>query len=49
MLHLAQTLPPAILADRLGISENRAAGWTAAAQGDWARCAAHASRELQQA
>lgn len=47
LLHLAQTLPPALLADLLGISENRAADWTRAATGDWARYAAHASRQLQ--
>lgn len=47
LLHLAQTLPPAILADLLGISETRAADWARAATGDWARYAAHASRELQ--
>lgn len=29
LLHLAQTLPPAILADLLGISESRAADWRA--------------------
>lgn len=40
LLHLAQTLPPAILADLLGISESRAADWTRAATGDWARYAA---------
>jgi hypothetical protein len=47
LLHLAQTLPPAILADLLGISETRAADWSRAATGDWARYAAHASRQLQ--
>jgi hypothetical protein len=47
LLDLAQTLPAAILADLLGISEHRAAGWTRAANGDWARYAAQASRELQ--
>lgn len=36
LLHLAQTLPPAILADLLGVSEGRAADWTRAATGDWA-------------
>lgn len=46
LLHLAQTLPPAILADLLGISEGRAADWTRAATGDWARYAADASRRL---
>ena len=46
---MAQTLPPAILADLLGISESRAADWTRAATGDWARYAAQASRQLQQA
>jgi hypothetical protein len=35
LLHLAQTLPPAILADLLGLSERRAAGWTRTATGDW--------------
>jgi hypothetical protein len=40
LLHLAQTLPPAILADLLGISESRAADWTRTAAGDWARYAA---------
>jgi hypothetical protein len=49
LLHLAQTLPPAILADLLGISEGRAADWTRAATGDWARYAAEASRELRRA
>jgi protein-disulfide isomerase-like protein with CxxC motif len=44
LMHLAQTLPPAILADLLGISESRAAGWTRAATGDWARYAAQAKR-----
>ena len=40
LMHLAQTLPPAILADLVGISESRAADWTRAATGDWARYAA---------
>lgn len=40
LLHLAQSLPPAILADLLGISENRAGDWARAATGDWARYAA---------
>jgi hypothetical protein len=40
LLHLAQSLPPAILADLLGISESRAADWTRAATGDWAAYAA---------
>jgi hypothetical protein len=44
-MHLAQTLPPAILADLLGISEGRAADWTRIATGDWARYAADASRQ----
>jgi hypothetical protein len=48
LLHLARTLPPAILADLLGISESRAADWSRAANGDWARYAANASRQLQQ-
>jgi hypothetical protein len=47
LLHLAQTLPPAILADLLGISDTRAADWARAATGDWARYAAEASRQLQ--
>jgi site-specific recombinase XerC len=47
LLHLAQMLPPAILADLLGISENRAADWTAAANGDWARYAAEGSTRLE--
>jgi hypothetical protein len=47
LLHLAQTLPPAILADLLGISESRAADWSRAATGDWARFAAAASQRLQ--
>jgi hypothetical protein len=47
-MHLAQSLPAAILADLLGISEHRASGWTRAANGDWARYAAEASRQLQQ-
>lgn len=47
LLHLAQTLPPAILADLLGISETRAADWARAATGDWARYAAAASQRLQ--
>ena len=46
LLHLAQTLPPAIVADLLGISEGRAADWTRAATGDWARYAAESSRDL---
>lgn len=41
-MDLAQTLPPAILADLLGISESCAARWTAAAGGDWARYAGEA-------
>jgi hypothetical protein len=48
LMHLAQSLPAAILADLLGISEHRASGWTRAANGDWARYAADASRQLQQ-
>jgi hypothetical protein len=48
LLHLAQTLPPAILSDLLGISEGRAADWTRAATGDWARYAADVARQLQQ-
>jgi hypothetical protein len=47
LMHLAQTLPPAILADLLGISESRAADWTRAATGDWARYAAAASLRAQ--
>lgn len=43
LLHLAQQLPPAILADLLGISEGSAADWSEAAQGDWARYAADAA------
>jgi hypothetical protein len=46
LLHLAHTLPPAILADLLGISESRAGEWSRAATGDWARYAARASLEL---
>jgi hypothetical protein len=45
LLHLAQTLPPAILADLLGISESHAARWTTLAAGDWARYAAEASQQ----
>ena len=45
---LAQTLPAAILADLLGISEHRAGGWTRAANGEWARYAAEASGQLRQ-
>lgn len=44
LLHLAQTLPPAILAELLGISESRAADWARAATGDWARYAAEGGR-----
>lgn len=48
LLHLAQTLPPAILADLLGISESRAADWTRAATGDWLRYVAEeTSRPLR--
>lgn len=47
LMHLAQTLPPAILADLLGISESRAADWSRAATGDWARYAAAASQHLR--
>jgi hypothetical protein len=41
LLALARELPPAILADLLGISESRAARWAKLAGGDWARYAAH--------
>ena len=44
---LAASMPPAILADLLGISEASAADWSALAGGDWARYAAHASRRYQ--
>jgi hypothetical protein len=40
LLTLARELPPAILADLLGISESRAAGWAKLAGGEWARYAA---------
>lgn len=48
LMDLAQTLPAAILADLLGISEHRAGGWTRAANGEWARYAAEASGQLRQ-
>lgn len=44
LARLAGQLPPAILADLLGISESSAAHWSALAGGDWASYAAHASR-----
>jgi hypothetical protein len=48
LLQLAQTLPLAILADLLGISESRAADWTRAATGDWSRYVAEeTSRPLR--
>jgi hypothetical protein len=41
---LAGQLPPAILADLLGISESSAAHWSALAFGEWTSYAAHAAR-----
>jgi hypothetical protein len=41
LLRLARELPPAILADLLGISESRAARWAKLAGGEWVRYAAH--------
>jgi hypothetical protein len=41
LLGLAATIPPAILADLLGVSEGGAANWSQLAGGDWARYAAH--------
>ena len=41
LLNLATTLPPAILADLLGLSEGNAANWSQLAASDWAAYAAH--------
>jgi hypothetical protein len=41
LLGLATTVPPAILADLLGLSEGSAANWSHLAAADWARYAAH--------
>ena len=41
---LAAQMPPAILADLLGLSESSAAHWCALAGGDWTSYAAHAPR-----
>ncbi len=41
---LAAQMPPAILADLLGISESSAAHWSALAGGEWASYAAHAAQ-----
>jgi hypothetical protein len=45
-MDIAQTLPAAILADLLGISESRAARWTQTANGDWARYATQQHQTL---
>ncbi len=41
LLNLATTLPPAILADLLGLTEGNAANWSQLAASDWAAYAAH--------
>jgi hypothetical protein len=43
LLALADTLPPVILFDLLGISEDNASRWARLAAGDWNRYAAHRS------
>jgi hypothetical protein len=49
LLALAATLPPAILADLLAISEGGAANWSRLAAGDWNAYAAHAARRYHHA
>ena len=49
LLALAATLPPAILADLLAISEGGAANWSRLAAGDWNAYAAHAARRYRHA
>lgn len=46
LLGLAATVPPAILADLLGLSEGSAASWSRLAGGDWARYAANGPEPL---
>lgn len=47
LLSLAAELPPAILADLLGLSEGSVASWSQLAAGDWARYAAHGPDRYQ--
>jgi hypothetical protein len=46
LVDLCQRVPPAILADLLGISEHNAAYWTKLSGGEWARYAAERVPEL---
>ena len=49
LMALAATLPPALLADLLGISEGNAAAWSQLAGGDFAAYAAHGSGRYRSA